>query len=468
MARSPLALGLAQGRSIPLNAARLVNLYPEPAPEGSLSKWVLYGTPGQKAFATVGSRSIRAGREALGYCYILSGQSLYRVDSSGNALICTGDTPSATGTAQMIFNGTQVGLRVNTEFFYITGTTITKVTDGDFPAAGIRSVDYIDGYGAFNTNDDSGQWFISGLLDLSAYDALDFASAESSPDGLLRVLANHKEMWLFGERTTEVWVDTGSSPFPFQQIPGSLMDRGIAAPMSAALLDNAPFWLGDDRIVYRASGYTPSRISTFAVEEILRDVTVSDAEASTHSIGGHAFYVLKLPTADRTLVYDAATQIWHERQTGTETVISAWDVNCIFTAFNKTLVGLEGGVVAELDLDTYLDGTTQIRRAVTSLPVYPDGKRGLMRAVRLECELGVGLTTGQGSDPQAMLRFSKDGGMTWGNEKWVDLGPLGQRRARAMWNNLGMFQTGVAEISISDPVKVAIYSANYEPEGLLY
>jgi hypothetical protein len=349
--------------------------------------------------------------------------------------------------------------------FTVTGTTVVGVTDAQYPADGASSVDFINGYGAFSKAATDGEWFLSSLYDFTAFDAADFATAESSPDGLLRLLANHDEVWLFGKKTTEVWGHTGSAGFPFDPIPGSLMDRGIAAPLSAILMDNAPFWLGDDRIVYRANGYTPVRVSTFAVEEILRSGTVDDAEASTHAIGGHHFYVLKLPTLGRTLVLDAATQIWHERQSGTAVTPEVWDVNCIFTAFGKTLVGLDDGAIRELDLDTFLDGATQIRRVITSFPAY-NGRQALLRSMELECERGVGLNTGQGSNPQWMLRFSRDGGMSYGNEKWSSFGAAGRRRARCMWEQLGRFQNGAVELACADPVKIAVYGGNYETEDL--
>ncbi len=467
MARSPLALGRSSGRSRPINPARLVNLYAEPAPENSVSPWILYGTPGQKAFTTAGSGNIRCGRYALNYLYVLSGQTVYQIDSSGNTTACTGATPDAAGSAMMTDNGVQLGLLVNGRMFYIaaaTPTVLTAVTDADYPAAGASSVDFIGGYGAFSKGGTDGEWFLSAQYDFAAYAAADFATAESAPDGLLRLLVNHNEVWLFGERTTEVWALSGAT-FPFDQIPGSLMDRGIIAPLSAALMDNSVFWIGDDRIIYRANGYTPQRVSTFAIEEILRVGTISDAEASTHAIGGHHFYVLRFPTLDRTLVYDAATNLWHERQTGTDVVPSAWDVLCIFRAFGKTLVGLASGAIRELDLDNYLDGTTQIRRVLTSFPAYV-GTQAILREIEIECERGVGITTGQGSDPQFMYRVSRDGGFTFGNEKTMAMGATGRRRAKCRANNLGRFQTGAVEISVADPVKIAIYGGNYTVEGL--
>ena len=125
MARGPLALGLARGRSRPINPARIVNLYAEPTPENSASPWMLIGTPGQKAFSTAGSEDIRCGLFALGVLYVLSGQTVYRVDISGSVTACTGDTPPATGPATMKSNGVQLGLLVNSRLFVIAAATPT-------------------------------------------------------------------------------------------------------------------------------------------------------------------------------------------------------------------------------------------------------------------------------------------------------------------------------------------------------
>ncbi|WP_299109807.1 packaged DNA stabilization protein [uncultured Bradyrhizobium sp.] len=460
--RSPIALGDAQQRSKPINPARVLNLYPEPVPQGSRAKVVHYGTPGQVLWTTAGTGTIRAGRDAFGYGYVLSGGSLYRLDSTGAATLCTGDTISPTGPAMMAFNGVQLVVQSDTEAFVVTGTTVTKITDADFP--GCSSLDYIDGYIVY-TKPDSGQWFISDLFNASAYDATDFATAESSPDGLIRVLVDHREVWLFGTNSIEPWTNTGASPFPFERVNGAIIERGCAAALSPAKMDNSVFWLGDDRIVYRAQGYQPTRISTHAIEEILRSGTVDDAFGMTYSQGGHHFYILTLPTMGRTLVFDAAASAmlggpaWHERQSGTSTDYAVWNPKCMFSLFGRILVGLTSGQIAELDLDTYTDISAPIRRAITSLPIYPDGDRAIMDSVELECELGVGLTSGQGVAPVVMLRFSDDGGGTYSNERRASIGAKGLRRDRATWERCGIFRQRTIEFSVSDPVKTAMYGA---------
>lgn len=467
MARGPIAFGFGRQRSRPLNASRVVNLYPELAPEGSRARMALYGTPGQKPCWTVGGDTIRAGLEAQGYAYILSGAVLYRVDAAGASTPCTGDLIPNTGIAKLINNGTQVGLLVAPYFFVIVGTVVTKITSG-IPAEGFSGIDYIDGYAVGTRNDQSGQFYISALRDFSTFDPLDFATAESNPDGLLGVLVDHREMWLFGTATIEPWTNTGASPFPFERVNGAIIEKGSAAALSPAKLDNSIFWLGSDRIVYRADGYRPVRISSHAIEEVLRTGDVSDAYGMTYSQGGHQFYALTLPSLGRTFVYDAAPpNEWHERQSGTSLTPAIWDVQCIFTAFGKTLVGLQAGLVAELDLDTYTDLGAPIRSSIASLPLYANTKRAIMDDLQIGCELGVGASSGQGADPEVALRISDDGGNTWGNERRASLGPLGVRNNRAMFDRLGAFRQRTVEFSISDPVKRAFYdmSANIRELG---
>lgn len=464
MPRVTLATGTDVSRSKPLSAARLVNLYAEPAPSGAKSKVVLFGTPGLPLWATAGSGKVREAREALGYLYALSGPTLYRIDANGTATACTGAAIPGIGNAMMTDNGIQLGLLVGNDLFYVTGTTASKVTDPDYPGA--TSIAYLDGYVLFSMPGTSGQFGITNLLDISDIDPLDFATAESSPDPLLRVVVDHSDVLLFGTKTIEPWQNTGATPFPFARIDGAKIERGTAAALSVAKDDNSFFWLGDDRIVYRADGYNPARISNHEIEEILRkEPGVSDAKGMTHTIGGHKFYVLTLP-GRRTLVYDMATQKWHERQSGTALSSGSWDVNCIFTAFGRTFAGGENGAIYEIDLDTYADGGAAKRGVVTCSPIYPEGRRATLDLVELECELGVGIATGQGSDPQVMMRFSRDGGINFGTWRTASLGRTGANRIRARWTEFGAFYTGVVEFAISDPVKVALYGMKYEAEEL--
>jgi hypothetical protein len=67
-----------------------------------------------------------------------------------------------------------------------------------------------------------------------------------------------------------------------------------------------------------------------------------------------------------------------------------------------------------------------------------------------------------GADPKVMLRWSDDGGHTWSNEHWADMGKIGEYYRRVFWRRLGMtlkLRDRVYEISGTDPVKIAIMGA---------
>lgn len=589
--RQALAFSNNQQRSAPLDAARLVNLFPENQPQGSRAagmqanvissptKVALYGTPGLKTSLAIPTTpaSCRAARYALGYLWALFGSDLHRIDSDGNVTTCSGDLISAEGPAMMTDNGIQLSVLSNGDTFtvgsatakftfqvtggsYAAGTNkidamtvngvdilgadvdwtgsnagtaraiadrintytsspdytatvtddkvtiaaasagtgpngyavaittagdltvsdtagslsgglsvstqVVQVTNANYPAAGCSSIDTMDGYTIWSVID-SRQFQLSGLYDTTAIDSLDFASAESTPAPLVRVLVDHRELWLFKEHGIEVWTNTGASPFPFERIPGAVLEKGCAASLSCAKADNSVFWLGDDLIVYRATGYQPTRISTHGMEDEIRGfTTVDDAFAFSYSQGGHVFYVLTFPSEDRTYVFDAASGGWHYRQSGTTVELAQWDVMNVTNAFGKLYAGFTAGRLCEMDMDTYTEAGETIRRVVRTLPLFAGGNRFILNGVEVECELGVGLSTGQGSDPQLMLRISRDGTATWGNEYSCSMGVMGDRASRANFHRLGAARQMTLEFSISDPVKVALYGMSLDVKAL--
>jgi hypothetical protein len=318
---------------------------------------------------------------------------------------------------------------------------------------------------------DSQKIWITQLLDGTSVDPLDFASAEGSPDGVVAVNSIHRELWVFGTDTTEVWYDSGATDFPLIPIQGAFNETGCIAPYSVAKLDNSLFWLGNDPrgfgVIYRSNGYAAQRVSTHAIEYAIQGYTdISDAVAYTYQQEGHAFYVISFPTGNATWVYDVATGAWHERAYLTNGEFTRHRSNCQCNFQSTTLVGdYQNGNIYKFDLDVYADnGATQ--KWLRSWRALPSGQNNLKRtaqhSLQLESESGVGLVVGQGNDPQAMLRWSDDGGHTWSNEHWKSMGAIGQYGYRTIWRRLGMTQKlrdRVYEVSGTDPVKIAIMGA---------
>ena len=454
--------------SVNAAASRMVNLFPEIIPEGGKEPAFLQRAPGLRLLVTVGNGPVRGMVNVGRYCYVVSGNELYKVDANWSSTYIGHIT--GTGPVSISDNGTQIFIACNgPSYIYNTLTNILQlISDADFPGA--VTVGYLDGYFVFNEPNSQRVW-VTALLDGTSIDPLDFASAEGSPDELVALIVDHREVWLFGSNSVEVWYDAGTSDFPLQRIQGAFNEIGCVAPYSIAKLDNGLFWLGQDArgrgIVYRADGYNGRRVSTHAIEwQIQQYSSLSDAIGYSYQQDGHSFYVLTFPQANATWVFDAATGAWHERACWVNSQFVRHCGNCYVSFNNENVIGdYQNGNLYAFDTNVYTDNS-QIQRWLRSWRALPTGQNNLKRtshhSLQLDCESGIGIVTGQGVDPQVMLRWSDDGGHTWSNEHWRSMGAIGQFGARVIWRRLGMttkLRDRVYEISGTDPVKLAIMGA---------
>ena len=455
-----------QARSLNVDAQRALNCYVELDQASPRAPMALYGTPGLRKVATAPTGAGCRGAIAEGgYGWLVLGAYVYRLDSS-YALTSLGTIGSSSGPVGLASNGNELlivdglaGWIVN-----VAASTLTQITDVDFPA-GVKRASYQDGY-FIVTGDNTQAFYISQLLSGGSWDGLDFASAEGAPDDTIGVISDHRELWLFGDRSAEIWINTGNSDFPFERTGNAFIEQGCAAAASIAKLDNTVFWLGADErgagMVWRANGYTPVRISTHALETALAGYTLSDAVALTYQQEGHNFYALSFPSAGKTWVYDAATQLWHERgyRDPSSGAMGQWRAagHCLLNG--QHIVGdYADGRIYVLDLNYYLDDTDPIVRLRATATQVQQQNRLFFNSLQVDLETGVGLGAGQGSDPQLMLRYSNDGGHTWSSQKTATLGRLGQYGARCLFNRLGAGRDRVWEISLSDPVKFVVLGA---------
>jgi hypothetical protein len=502
--KSPILGSSYVARSVNAADNRLVNLFPEIVPEAGKEPAFLNRAPGLKLLNTIGNGPIRglwAFSSNDSAAFVVSGTQLYKITTSYVATLI--GSVAGTGPVSMADNGTQLFIAANGPSYIYNNATnaFGAITDPDFPGA--VTVCYLDGYFVFNQPNSQLMW-VTQLLDGTSIDPLEFASTEGSPDGLIAVVSNFREVWAFGTNSIEVWYDVGATDYPLQRIQGAFNELGCAAPYSVAKMDNGLFWLGRDRrgqgIVYRANGYAGVRISTHAVEwQIQQYDDISDAIAYTYQQDGHSFYVLVFPSANTTWVYDAATQAWHERAGFVNGEFTRHRSNCQMAFNNKVVVGdFENGNIYAFDLDDYSDNGS-IQKWLRSWRALPTGQNNLKRTtqhmMQLDCESGVGLNgfvipetiyletelgdyliaenndyliaeqetvATQGADPQVMLRWSDDGGHTWSNEHWASMGKIGQYYKRVIWRRLGMtvkLRDRVYEVSATDPVKIAIMGA---------
>lgn len=445
----PFARMTVNGRSRSLNAERLINLYPEATEPGAKSPLIIRSTPGLSQFSIVGVGPIRGMRLFGSLVFVVSGTILYSVDDQGTptsrgTIAGTGDVSMTALVAQlMIVDSAGTGYVWN-------GSTLATIVDVDFtPAGTITNINQRIAYSEIGT----GRVHVSAPNDATSYPGLAFGTAEFASDNVTEVFAHDGLLWVFGERTIEIWYDSAVSPMPLIPIAGAQRTDigGIAGTVAAT--DETLYWLAQDGMVYRANGLVPARISTHAIEHFLRGK--SDLRAFAYKDEGHAFYVLN--TESGAVVYDASTQLWHERESFT---VGRWRTDTYVRAFGKHIAGdYLLGILYEMSLENHSDGTNALQRRAISPPVHDDGNLVSMSDLQVHFEHGVGLTAGQGSDPRVILDYSVDGGQTYGNEIWGSIGKIGEYLKRAVWRRLGRFRQRNFRLTYSEPTPFTIYGA---------
>lgn len=472
--RVPLTGGAYTARSIIANCQRAINLYAEknPGDDEPPVPVTQYPCPGLVLLGTAPDKSTMRGLYTAntGDLYAVNGGSLYYVDRSWNFNLI-GSIAFATTPVSMIDNGTVMGLVDGTTDGYsvvLATKTFAPIVDPTGLFTGSDFIDYIDTFFLFN-QPGTPQLYLS-LSNSLTFNALDFANKTGYADNLVRAYVMHREAWVIGQKTTEVWYDSGAADFALQEMPGVFIEQGCAAKYSIAKYDTSLFWLSQningDRIVLEGHGYEAHRISTHAIEEELRNYAViSDAVGYCYQQGGHAFYVLSFPTADKTWVFDKATGEWHERAwMDAQGNLHRHRGNCATLAYGKVVVGdHSNGNLYAFDLDTFTDNGEPMQ-FIRSFPhIVDDAKRVFYQSLIADMQVGTddgSLDDSTPTDPPLVsLRWSDTRGATWSSPITQSLGNAGNYLTSVQFQRLGMARDRVFELSWSCPIKTALQGA---------
>ena len=447
-----------------LNAQECVNFIPVMGNEGP----ALRGSPGLKEWVDTAKYAEVRGSKKMGVAlYVVVGNAVYRISELGSKTTCTGTLDTTSGALPescMAENGSQLMI-VDGKFGYIiSSTAVTKITDEDFPV-NPESVTYQDGYFVV-TYRDSGRCYVSTLNDGSSWDGTLYFNPQGRPDNTLCAFSYRRKLSVLSADTSQLYYNSGDADEPFKVVPGTAQEVGVASGKSVVLLDNALLYLTNkNQVVKHQLGNTPSAIAPPSVEyQISKYSKKSDAVGmGITNIEGHTFYILFFPSANATWAFDIITKEPFRLMSYPEPWDNRWRGNCYAYFAGKHIVGdYQNGKLYELDFDTFLDNAQTVRRVRTAPTIKKEGKWVFHHKLEVFFESGVGLTTGQGSDPQVMLQYSDDGGHTWGNELWRGAGKIGKYKWRAVWNRLGRSRQRNYRLIVSDPVKWVFSGANLE------
>lgn len=453
--------------------------------KGATSDVTFYRTPGVRAWVEVPKGGFRATFEMNGRSFGVAGDTFYEFTNPANTgtytvrgTVLVGADPATicangSGNQLLITSGSTIAAAVagNAYVYNLLTNTLTTISTliGKATMGGM-----LNGYGlVFNYN--TGTTYYSDLLDFSVFDPLDFWQRSNQPDNYRAMqVTSAGYICLPGGQTGEQWYPNGGFPLPFALDPSGNFNYGIAAPFSIANAGGAISWLATSHdgglCVVATPGLQPQVISDFALDQELADYTkIDDAIGQSLQYKGQTFLRLTFPIEKVTKQFDFASKIW----TDVGTWISEDEEFTYFRpvyhcyAFNKHLMGdRESGVLYELSDAFSTDVNSRDLRWLRRTPAIVQEQDCVFHTkLALLMRVGVGNQVAPGVSPQIMLRYSDDGGMTWGHEVQASIGAIGAYGTLVWFWQLGMARNRVYELSGTDPVVTSISQLYLDAEA---
>jgi hypothetical protein len=419
-----------RSQSVLADSQTCMNWYLESIESGlGRGAYALYQTPGLNQLYNLGAAPVRGMDTFLGRTFCVAGTSLYELLAPNTAVNKTNWSTAANipitsdgNPVSIAHGGTQllIASAGNAYVFNLATNTLTQLPAATFDVSVIQ-VGYADGFFfALLANVAPTPWQInsSQSLDATTWEGTNFTEVTVFPDNPNGIFFNQRLMWVFGPKGIQPYSNTGDFPFPFDVIPGTYVENGLLAPFSMVRLDNSIFWLGADErgngMVWRMNGFTPQRVSNHAIEFAMQSyATIADAVAFSYQDQGHSFYVISFPTANKTWVYDVATQQWHERgffQNGIYTRHRA-----AFHTFNfgVHLVGdPTTGAVYQMAINIYSDFGNPIVRRRRAPHVSKELQYLSHKRLQVDAEVGIGPNL-QGLAPATVLTLADSTSALW-------------------------------------------------------
>lgn len=469
--------------SVSVDAQRCVNMYPEIVESGTGKEGqtlYLKSTPGIKKIIEIGDGACRLVHiDPKGRVFLVIGSEIYKTYYNGSVwtTVKLGDLSTAHGfvkAASSVVGDDDFTVFVDGftcylyEYIFSTSTETfgTFASYGYVPVNNATGVTFIDGYYIFC--DGSNQFYVSDLNSLTI-DALSFASSEGSPDNIVGLIANNRDLIIFNQSSTEFYTNTGNADFPFERASGGFIEKGCLSAGSICKIDGYVIWLGRDSLgqgmVYASKGIEPTRLSTHAVEQSISKATdIELSTAYTYQKDGHSFYALNI--SNTTWVFDLSTKMWHERCYTNEGNLERHRVNNLayLSSYGFHIAGdYQNNKVYVLDDETYTDDDMTITRMRIFPHLSAGSKYVFYNSLLIDMQVGVGLDGDtQGSNPLAMLSYSDDGGRSFKNEQTASVGKIGEYKKRLIWRRLGRSRDRVFKLKITDPVPVVLMNAEIE------
>lgn len=452
-------------KSAVVTRQRRLNVYFEQRKDKDKTSVAIYGTPGlvQKwALVTPSSSPVRGMLGLQSALYLVSYNQFQSVSSAGTALF-SASLGTIGGLISLAVNAgvTQCVVVDGSNGYLYTPANGTFATLGASFPSGAKTITYCSNF--FCAEQPGTQYFwVSNANDGSTWNSLAFSSLSQYSDTILAVDNLLGYLLLFGQTHFEVWQDVGNSPVPFVPVQSATYPYGLAAIFSRAKVDQALIFLGQNAEgqaqVVKLEGFEAVPISDPDIDALINSFSViSDATALSYGVDHHKFYQLNFPTANRSFLYDVTSGIWCEVQTGVSLSPVRHTANLSTYYGGETILAdASSNLIYTMSPSAYTDNGTAIMRELVTRHQLSNFDRIRISSLYLDMETGVGLQTGQGSNPQLMVQYSKDNGRTWSAERWASIGEVGRYFTRVILRRFGCTRDAVFRFRMTDPVKFVV------------
>jgi hypothetical protein len=444
-------------RSRAADVQRTIGMAPRPIEPGNTKTgFVLKDIWGLVQFSNLGG-ALRGAENVNGRIFAVAGASLYEVASDGTKTL-RGTLLSASGFVGMAFNTTQLAIADDLRLYVLTlGTNVFQVVAG-FPGSG--RISYLNQYILYVLRSTQ-QFGWTNLADATSLDSLNFASAESSPDDLVGLIVDHRELLLGGTDSFENWVNTGTNSI-FERNQGVAIEEGLASQWTLQKLAGTVFWLSASSrgqgAVYKLQGQQPVKVSTEPIEERLQGIDLTGSSAYVREMDKSSFYCLNVPALNTTLVYDATLPPeigWHEEAELVNGLYTKYRARVHVYGYQKHLVGGDDGWLYRMDPAVHNNaGDPLVRDRISPENATRSRERLHFNHFTLDCDRGTG--------GQVMLRWSNDGSANFGPWKTRSLGAVGVFDKTVKWDRPGSAKDRVWQARCTDDVPWNPVSATVE------
>lgn len=430
----------------------------------------LRNIPGLEVFGRVGTGPTRGLWSNVAAAYVASGGGIWQVFNDGTPNLFIGPIDNDTHPVIITSNGFQLAFASAGKAFIAPGGGFGVIPIVDITGQPVlaSSIAFMNEYFLASIKD-TNQFMISNLApDGGTWDPANIASKEAYSDKIVRLWVDDpggQYLWLFGNDTLEIWIATGDL-FPFQRMQSGVFSIGCDSAYSVAGVAGWRGWLWHG-VIWGCQGFAPARISDSGVEQAIASYSTQDqenCEAFAWVHGQHAFYAISFGN-HHTWVYDVNLQQWHERLFYFNGQYSRYRPRVYTKAFGKNLVGDYGNnFIYSMEPTVYTDANCVPLRRQRICPYIVDQMNNdRYNRLTLDMDTGVGLSVpaGQpGSDPQVLMRYSKNRGKRWSNERQQTFGPIGDDERRVIFPQLGSSRIGLTfEVTVTDPVPTNLNAA---------